>query len=210
MNWYSTYGLYAIIRDYAGCPPTLPLWCRFEHGWNPLPEPNAYDAMTDQPLMLVWSRRRLREWQAKSRIPAVVIGAPFVHYRKSRKIERDPEASGTVAFPAHSTRLMTRYSTSTAIAINSKLPERVQPVTVSLHIHDIERKKARFIKKRSQRRFAGPLWCRDLNCAEVLRHLRKFKYATSNRWARILLCRRRWLFPFSSTGSRRFSKHGDP
>jgi len=183
MNWYSTYGLYAIIRDYAGCPPTLPLWCRFEHGWNPLPEPNAYDAMTDQPLMLVWSRRRLREWQAKSRIPAVVIGAPFVHYRKSRKIERDPEASGTVAFPAHSTRLIDSVFDIDGYCEKLKsLPSEYQPVTVCLHIHDIERKKDEIYKRNGLNVVsAGPLLVQGFEFVQKFYDiLRKFKYATSN------------------------------
>ena len=183
MNWYSTYGLYALIRDYAGCPPTLPLLSRFEHGWNPLPKPNAYDAMTNMPLMLVWSRRRLEEWQAESSIPAAIVGAPFVHYRKSRKIEKDASANGTVAFPAHSTRLIDsvfdidRYCEQ----LNS-LPSEYQPVTICLHIHDMERKKDEIYKKNGFNVVsAGPLLVQGFEFVQKFYDiLRSFKYATSN------------------------------
>ena len=60
MNWYKIYGLNAIIRKYAGLTSTEPLLCHYEHGWTPLEKANPYDLITDKPLMLVSSRRRLQ------------------------------------------------------------------------------------------------------------------------------------------------------
>lgn len=183
MNWYSIYGLYAIIREYANCPPTLPLLCRYEHGWNPLPKANAYDAMTDQPLMLVWSRRRFKEWQAESSIPAAIVGAPFVHYRKLMKIEKDADAHGTVAFPAHSTQLIDSVFDIDGYCQQLKsLPTEFQPITICLHVHDVERKKDVIYKKNGfDVVTAGPAWVLGFEFVEKFYDiLRSHKYATSN------------------------------
>ncbi|TGE33017.1 tetratricopeptide repeat protein [Desulfosporosinus sp. Sb-LF] len=148
MNLYSWYGLYAIISEYVSGPSKLPLLCRYEHGWNPLPEPNPYDLRTDQPLMLVWSKRRLQEWNEVSSIPAAIMGAPFVHYRKLRQIEKDIAANGTVAFPAHSTPLIDAVFDIDEYCEQLKsLPTEYHPITICLHVHDLERQKDAVYKK---------------------------------------------------------------
>lgn len=183
MNWYSIYGLYAIIREYGNCPSTLPLLCRYEHGWNPLPKANAYDALTDKPLMLVWSRRRLQEWQAESSIPAAIIGAPFVHYRKLMQIEKDIAAKGTVAFPAHSTSLIDAVFDIDEYCKQLKnLSNEFHPITICLHAHDIERKKDAIYKKYGFNVVtAGPIWVPGFEFVQRFYEiLRSHKYATSN------------------------------
>ncbi|AET66055.1 hypothetical protein Desor_0345 [Desulfosporosinus orientis DSM 765] len=183
MNWYSIYGLYAIIREYAKCPSNLPLYCRYEHGWNPLPEPNPYDLRTDKPLMLVWSRRRLQEWKAVSTIPAAISGAPFIHYRKMMKIEKDAAAKGTIAFPAHSTQLVDAVFDIDEYCKQLKsLPDEYQPITICLHLHDIERKKDEVYKKHGFNVVtAGPIWVLGFEFVQKFYDiLRSHKYATSN------------------------------
>lgn len=183
MNWLSIYGLYAIIREYAGCPATLPLYCRYEHGWNPIPEPDPYDAQTDKPLMLVWSRRRLQEWNEKSSIPAAIVGAPFIHYRKSRKIEKDIDAKGTIAFPAHSQPTIDAVFNIDAYCKQlQSLPSEFQPVTICLHLHDIERKKDEKYKEYGFNVVsAGPIWVLGFEFVEKFYDLlRGHQYATSN------------------------------
>ena len=183
MNWLSIYGLYAIIREYANYPSTLPMLCRYEHGWNPIPEPDPYDALTDQPLMLVWSRRRLQEWQAKSSIPTAIVGAPFVHYRKLMKIEKDTTAHGTVAFPAHTTRQIDAVFDIDGYCEQLKsLPAEFQPITICLHANDLERKKDEIYKRNGfDVVTAGPAWVLGFEFVQKFYDiLRCHKYATSN------------------------------
>lgn len=183
MNWYSIYGLYAIIREYASCPSTLPLFCRFEHGWDPTPKANPYDALTDKPLMLVWSKRRLKIWNEESSIPAAIVGAPFVHYRKLMKIEKDLAAKGTVAFPAHSTSLIDAvFDIDEYCELLKNLPNEFHPITICLHAHDIERKKDEIFKKHGFNVVnAGPIWVLGFEFVQKFYEiLRSHKYATSN------------------------------
>lgn len=183
MDLYSIYGFYAIIREYACSPATLPLLCRYEHGWNPLTEPNPYDLLTDQPLMLVFSRRRLQAWNEKSSIPAAILGAPFVHYRKLKHIEKDIAANGTVAFPAHSTPLMDAvFDIDEYCKLLKSLPIEFHPITICLHAHDLERKKDLIYKKFGFNVVnAGPIWVPGFEYVEKFYEiLGSHKYATSN------------------------------
>ena len=183
MNWYSMYGLYAIIREYASCPSTLPLLCRYEHGWYPLPKANPSDVQTDKPLMLVWNRRRLEVWKNESSIPAVIIGAPFVHYRKKMQVEKDIAANGTVAFPAHSTSLMDAVFDIDEYCKQLKsLPAEFHPITICLHANDLTRKKDEIYKKHGFNIVtAGPIWVQGFEFVQKFYEiLRSHKYATSN------------------------------
>lgn len=181
MKWQKFYGLDTLIRDYAGLPANVPLLCHFDHGWSPLPE--AYDLMTDEPLMLVMSRRRLQAWNKISSIPGAIIGSPFVHYRKSRQIEKNAAARGTIAFPAHSTQL-----TESIFDIDEycqqllSLPIEYHPITICLHFHDLARKRDEIYKKYGFKIVtAGPPAVSGFEFVEKFYEiLRNHKYATSN------------------------------
>ena len=183
MDWYSIYGLHAIIKEYASCPPTLPLYCRYQHGWDPTPKADPYDAQTDKPLMLVWSSSRLKIWNEESSIPAAIVGAPFVHYRRSRNFEKDINARGTVAFPAHSTSLIDAvFDIDEYCKLLKSLPSEFHPITICLHLHDMERKKDVIYKKHGFNVVtAGPIWVLGFEFVEKFYEiLRSHKYATSN------------------------------
>jgi len=183
MKWYKIYGLNAIIREYAGLQPTEPLLCHYEHGWSPLPKANPYDVLTDKPLMLVWSRRRLQLWKEESSIPAAIMGSPFVHYRKSRQIEKDIAANGTVAFPAHSTELVEAVFDIDKYCKQLKdLPSEFHPITICLHANDLARKKDVIYKKYGFNIVtAGPCWVPGFEYVQKFYEiLRSCKYTTSN------------------------------
>lgn len=183
MNWLSIYGLHAIIREYASCSATLPLFCRYQHGWDPIPKADPYDAQTDKPLMLVWNKRRLKIWNEESSIPAAIVGAPFIHYRKLRKIEKDIDAKGTIAFPAHSTSTIDAvFDIDGYCKQLQSLPGEFQPITICLHLHDVERKKEEIYKKYGFEVVnAGPIWVLGFEFVQKFYEiLRSHKYATSN------------------------------
>jgi len=133
--------------------------------------------------MLVWSRRRLQEWQAESSIPAAIIGAPFVHYRKLMQIEKDITAKGTVAFPAHSTPLIDAVFDIEGYCKQLKsLPIEFHPITICLHAQDLKRKKDVIYRKYGfDIVTAGPTLVLGFEFVQKFYEiLRSHKYATSN------------------------------
>lgn len=183
ININSIYGFNAIIREYASYPTKLPLVCRYQHGWTVLTEANPYEVLTDKPLMLVLSRRRLRAWNEKSSIPAAILGAPFVHYRKLRQIEKDIDANGTVAFPSHSTELIDAVFDIDGYCKQLKsLPIEFHPITICLHADDLARKKDVIYKKYGFNIVtAGPKYVPGFEFVQKFYEiLRSHKYATSN------------------------------
>ena len=95
------YGLHDLIREYAEIPYWFP-GVVAQHGWSPGDEADANDVYNAKRLMLCLSRRARANFSRKSDVRCEISGAPFVHYRRYKNIERAPEANGTVAFPAHS------------------------------------------------------------------------------------------------------------
>ncbi|TGE35403.1 hypothetical protein E4K67_25795 [Desulfosporosinus fructosivorans] len=183
MSENSIYGYNAIIREYTNYPPGLRLLFNGEHGWGADTAPNAGDLLTDEPLMLVLNRRRLQGWNEKSSIPAVIIGAPFVHYRKLRQIEKDIAAVGTVAFPAHATELMDSvFDIDGYCKLLLSLPIEFHPITICLHADDLARKKDVIYKKYGFNIVtAGPKYVPGFEFVQKFYEiLRSHKYATSN------------------------------
>ncbi|MFZ3131846.1 MAG: hypothetical protein WA125_12275 [Desulfosporosinus sp.] len=176
----SIYGYNAIIREYANYPANLPLLFDGDHGWAAA---SVYDVLTDQPLMLVLNKRRFEAWHEKSSIPAAILGAPFVHYRKLKQIEKDRAANGTVAFPSHSTDLMDAvFDIDEYCMLLKSLPIEFQPVTICLHADDLARKKDLIYKKYGFNIVtAGPKYVPGFEFVQKFYEiLRSHKYATSN------------------------------
>jgi hypothetical protein len=184
MSANSIYGYNAIIREYASYPLNLPLLFDGDHGWSPLTEPSDHDLLSDKPLMLVLNRRRLQAWNEKSSIPAAILGAPFVHYRKLRQIEKDIAADGTVAFPAHATELMDAvFDIDGYCKLLKSLPSEFHPITICLHPDDLTRKKDVIYKKYGFNIVtAGPKRVPGFEFVQKFYEiLRSHKYATSNK-----------------------------
>lgn len=130
------YGMYALVKQRAALP-----FCTAsvisQHGWTTL-DALPTDLANARTLMLCWNARHLAGWRAKSAVPCLVLGAPFVHYRRARGIGLDPAAKGTVAFPAHSLQnIEYAFNLDEYCAALKALPEEFQPVTVCLHPTDI-------------------------------------------------------------------------
>ena len=179
MSANSIYGYNAIIREYTGYPSLLPLVFDGDHGWAP----GDYYVLTDQPMMLVLNRRRLNAWKEKSSTPAAIIGAPFVHYRKLRQIEKDKAADGTVAFPSHSTDLVDAvFDIDEYCKLLKNLPLEYHPITICLHEDDFVRKKDLIYKKYEFKIVtAGPKNVPGFEFVQKFYEiLRSHKFATSN------------------------------
>lgn len=110
---------------------------RIQHGWYSRISSDNTDLNSGQPVIFLWNERILREWQAKSEKPAVVIGAPFVMLRRSLGIVQSVSARGTIAFPQHSTtNNESVYDVVKYCQELKSLPEKCKPITICLHYKD--------------------------------------------------------------------------
>lgn len=135
------YGCNLILKEYCHFPKYLPLPCHMEHGWTPLSNALVSDLAIakEKKLMLVYSERRIIAWKRASDIPVLIMGSPFVIYRRMKKIVLRPESEGTIVFPSHSTIfLKSQYNIDDYCLKLKKLPSEYQPVTICLLAPDIK------------------------------------------------------------------------
>lgn len=177
------YGFNIIMKNYTRFPYILPMPCHMEHGWTPLEGALISDLKTDKPLMMVFSKRRRDAWKKKSRIPVVIMGSPFIHYKNTHKIAKKKDAKGTVAFPNHSTYdLKSQFSIKEYCRELKKLPKKFQPITICLFWLDFIDQKADIYRKMGFPVVsAGPKFTNSLNFVNNFYNiLSNHKYATSN------------------------------
>lgn len=135
-----TSGVYG--QDYLVCRhlgiESLPGGVAIQHGWTPRREALASDIARGRNAMLCWNARYKRSWDATCETPCFVIGSPYVHYRRAEGIVSNPDAHGTLAFPAHSTNeVRADFGIDEYCDLLKSLPQEFQPVTISLHYSDI-------------------------------------------------------------------------
>lgn len=145
------YGHNVIVRNYCRCSRLMPINASIQHGWYGHGIGEFKDRkerhLKELPLMLVWSNRIAEEWRMNSNIPVVVIGAPFVHYRKMNSIIVDSNAAGTVVFPQHSTPSSVEiHNVNEYCQELLQLEDEYKPITICLHFRDVDQYKARFEK----------------------------------------------------------------
>jgi len=131
------YGMGYWLKEYLDVPKFLPLFVHMDHGVPIQDEPLKSDSATKLPLFFV-RRSRKDKFEERYGKKSFVVGSSFVHYRRLRQVERDPEAKGTVAFPTHSSHLIDVVSDwcSYADALLG-LPSHFHPVTVCLYWKDL-------------------------------------------------------------------------
>jgi len=138
--WTSeVYSFGKYIRDYGLYPKFLPLMCYCNHG---IGDDMVYDheLKNDASCMFVFSDKKCTDYKKESRKPCYIIPAPFVWYRKKYYIEPLNTAKGTLAFPAHTTPEIDLGSDiELYIQELRNLPEEFQPVSVCIHMHDVNK-----------------------------------------------------------------------
>lgn len=176
------YSLGKYLREYGYYPSWLPLCVYIDHGVVCSEQkPFKHELESDAPVQLVHAPRSKIEWEKHSKKPCFIMFSPFVFYRRKHKIVPSADAKGTIAFPAHSTPSIDDVSN---IEIYIKqlldLSEKFHPVSVCLHMHDINKGKHHiFIKNKIQVHTAGNIF--DEGFAERFYDIIKnYKYATSN------------------------------
>lgn len=175
------YGLHDIVKLHAGLP-FCPASVHVQHGWYPDADVPFTDLHSSSSLMLCWNKRFKQNWERKSRTPCLIMGAPFVQYRRAAGIEQAPDARGTIAYPAHAMRqIKPAFDLDQYCAELEALPERFHPITVSLHPLDI----SVFNLDKAYHARGFRTVCAGLDharpfCEVFYDNLRKYRYATSN------------------------------
>lgn len=181
---YWTTRVYSIgkyLREYSYYPLWMPLCVYTDHGIRGSHIPFKHELESDAPTMLCHSPKTKMEWERFSSKPCFVMYSPFIFYRRKYNILPMINAKGTIAFPAHTTPSIDDIS-DIEIYIKQllELPEEFQPISVCLHMCDINKGKHHIFKKYNipiytagnnlDNRFAGRFYG----------IIKNFKYATSN------------------------------
>ena len=169
------------IREYGYYPFFLPLCVYTDHGPGYVNPPLLHELESDAPAQFYHSPLAVREWRKIAKKPCYNLYSPAVFYRRKNKITTDPEANGTIAFYAHSTQDIDNISNIETYAKQLlALPNIFQPVSVCLHMHDVNKGKYKVFMK-----YGIPVYTAgngsDYRFIERFYEIiRKFKYATSD------------------------------
>jgi hypothetical protein len=218
------YSLGKHIRKYAYFPAfmTLPIYTDHGAGFlGRLPDdteesnfdpPYSHELKSGAPVQFYHSPVSVEKWRKVSSIPCYVLYSPFVFYRRKHRIEKSPTARGTLAFPAHSTPSIDDVSNIDEYAQQLKaLPAPFQPVSVCMHMHDINKGQHRvFMRHGIPVYTAGNV--SDIRFAErFYRLMRQFNYTTSNLVGSYTYYSVEMALPFSLYGSpQKFVNKADP
>ncbi|MGI5869340.1 MAG: hypothetical protein ACOX9C_07855 [Kiritimatiellia bacterium] len=175
------YGHNFLISAYLGVD-SIPPGVVIQHGWTPLANALNSDLQNCKYLMLCWSERYQRQWQATSNVPSRILGAPYIHYRRSLDIQQDVAAKGTLAFPAHSTReVQAHFDLDQYCEELKALPSHFQPVAVSLYYGDILHYNLdEFYRNKGFEVVCSTAGTGKPAYESFYEQLRRFKYTTSN------------------------------
>lgn len=187
------YSLGKHIRKYAYFPAfmTLPIYTDHGAGFlGRLPDgteasnfepPYSHELESGAPVQFYHSPLAVEKWRKVSSTPCYVLYSPFVFYRRKHRIEKLLTARGTLAFPAHSTPSIDDVSNIDEYALQLKaLPDPFQPVSVCLHMHDINKGQHRVFMRHGIPVFTAGNTSDQRFAARFYALLRDFRYATSN------------------------------
>ena len=213
MSYWTTevYGLGKFIRKYGYYPKWLPLCVYTDHGPREH-KPSKYELESSAPVQMYHSPNSVKHWKKVSDKPCYCYLSPFVYYRRTNGISVDQNAKGTIAFPAHTTPAIDDISDiQTYIDDLQKLPEEFQPVSVCLHMHDINKGvHNKFIAAGFPVYTAGH--ASDYDYIERFYSIiKQFKYGTSNTFGSYIFYCIELGIPFSIIGAKqKFINKSDP
>lgn len=134
------YGFGRHIREYGYYPKNLPLLIFTEHSGPVVRHSfNYFETHHNSPVVFLHSPERVKEWRAMYKKPCYSMYSPFVFYRRRNNITQAKDAKGTLAYPVHTIPELDISNMEDYIFRLKNLPEKYQPVSVSLHYHDINK-----------------------------------------------------------------------
>jgi FkbM family methyltransferase len=142
------YGFGKWLRKYGFYPSFLPLCVDIDHG-VPFDEyPTKYELESDAPVFLSYWHIKTQKFKENKGRQCYTLSSPFVFARKSLNIEQSEDAQGSIFFLSHSTKqVVSQKSVEEYHQELKDLPEVYKPLTICLHIHDIDRGLDREFKK---------------------------------------------------------------
>lgn len=135
------YGFGKYIRKYGRYPRWLPLAVYSDHSGPSLTDdPYKHELENDAPSFLTHSAKKCEKIRKATGKNAQVMLSPAVFCRLELGISKNTEGKGSIAFPVHSLPSQTEeFDQKKYIQQLRELPEEFQPVTVCLHMHDINK-----------------------------------------------------------------------
>lgn len=200
------------IREYGFFPSSWPLCIYTDHGVGRREYPFEHELKSGAPCQFYHSPKSVEVWKKYSTKPCHVLYSPFAFYRRKNKIEKASNASGTIAFPAHTTQAIDDVS-DIEIYIDQllALPEEFQPVSVCLHMHDINKGRHKIFLKHKVPVYTAGESLDDRFVERFYSILKNFAYATSNLVGSYLYYSVEMGIPFSIYGNKQvFINKGDP
>ena len=197
-----------IIRVLTGFPQNIPLPCRFEHGNTPLNGKPVNDLKKMKRLLLFYNKRRAEIWQKYSKKQAVIIGSPFVQYRRLKNICRVENPAGTIAYPLHSTQKeISVFDRQEYCEKLEQLPQEFRPIKICIHEHDFLRGFDKIYEKHGFEVVTAGVREEPDFVDKFYEILRQFKYATSNAFGSYLFYAVDMDIPFFIYGHKPSIKH---
>ena len=141
---YWTSELYSFgkyIRKFGYYPAFLPLTVYSDHSGPTFEEePYKHELESGAPYFLTHSKKKSENYIVRTGKKSLVMFSPAVFYRRINKIRKSNNAIGTIAFPVHTLPNYDEiFDVEKYIEELINLPEKFQPVSVCLHMHDINK-----------------------------------------------------------------------
>jgi hypothetical protein len=200
------------IRAYGYFPKFLPLCVYTDHGPSSQDYPYEHELNSDAPCQFYHSPKSVKEWKKVSSKPCFVLYSPFVYYRRNNNINKSANATGTLAFPAHSTPSIDDIS-NVELYIKQllDLPSEFQPVSVCLHMHDIKKDRHKLFLKHNIPIYTAGNTLDDRFVERFYDILKNFSFATSNIVGSYTYYAIEMGIPFFAFGNKQvFINRGDP
>ncbi len=154
-------------------------------------------------LFFAWNNKIKEEWKELSDVPAYVFGAPYVHYRRAKNIQKDPNAKGTVVFPSHGLEAMpAQYNIDAYCQQLLQLPKKFHPITICVFWGDISQF-ALHLEYLARGFHVTSVFLEGINYVDGFYNiLKKHEYATSNIFGSYVLYAIEMDIPFFLLGER--------
>ncbi|WP_303673660.1 hypothetical protein [Vampirovibrio chlorellavorus] len=137
------YGHAAVLKQHAGLPLSRPMKGIIQHGYDFLSEDFIFGGEFEAPLPVFFPPNPTRACfyeRLSNGKPAIPIGAPFLYAREIiDNIQSQPNRTGTIVFPVHSTRFIKAEFDHADYADKlAQLPEAFHPISVSIYWRDYQ------------------------------------------------------------------------
>ena len=128
------------LKDYGYYPQNWPLYTYMDHGMTFFDKIPPHEINNSAPLLFKFSPRLVLEYKKVSDKPVYNLLNPTIHCRNKKNININPDAKGTLFFPAHTTELIDDNTAWDVFIANlDNIPEQFKPLDICLHPTDIKR-----------------------------------------------------------------------